>query len=282
MSSNNRSQLDELMGQIQEMWGHLDTLFEELNATDGWDQKHGPDWAFSDVPYHLAYYNCDIVARGLRLGGDYPEEEQELLATPEALAAWNAREFAERPDNQSVSRTLSQWRASCEAIYCLTSGMNDADLERPFWLPILRGWATVRDGLEFCRNHDWSEFTQLRILMGLSDPMPNPAITSHYLGTMLGYLPMVLNQEVAADREFTAVFAFSDPDVDAYTVRVADGAASVTPEYAEEADLVMTQSSETWEKTFRRMQYPVEAIKSGALQVSDFNKLVDFGQLFPV
>lgn len=282
MPTNDRTQLDALMDQIQEMWGHLDTLFEELNATDGWDQKHGPDWTFADVPYHLAYCNSDIVARGLRLGGDYAEDEQELLGTPEALNGWNARKLAERPNNQSVSRTLSCWQASCEAIYCLILGMNDADLERPFWLPILRGWATVRDGLEFCRNHDWSEFMQLRILMGLREPMPSPAITSHYLGTMLGYLPMVLNQEAAADREFTAVFAFSDPDVDAYTVRVADGAASVTPEYAEEADLVMTQSSETWEKTFRHMQYPVEAIKSGALQVSNFDKLVDFGQLFPV
>jgi len=270
------------MDQIQEMWGHLDGLFEELNATDGWEEKHGPDWTFADVPYHLAYCNCDVVARGLELGPDYPEEEQDLLTSAKAISDWNARRFAQRPEHQSVSRTLSQWYGSCEAIYCLTSRMNDADLERPFWMPILRGWATVRDGLEFCRNHDWSEFTQLRIHMELSEPTPSPAITSHYLGDMLGFLPKVQNQEAAADREFTAVFAFSDPDVDAYTVRVADGTASVAPEYTEGADLVMTQSSETWEKTFRQMQLPVEAIKSGALKVSNFDSLVDFVQLFPV
>ncbi len=86
MSNNNRTQLEALMGRIQEMWGHLDTLFEGLNEADGWGQKHGTDWIFAYVPYHLATYNCLIVARSLELGPDYPEEEQELLATPEALA----------------------------------------------------------------------------------------------------------------------------------------------------------------------------------------------------
>jgi hypothetical protein len=89
-----RIQLDALMAQIQEMWGHLYALFEELNVTDGWDQKHGPDWTFADVPYHLAYFNCDLVARDLELGPDYAEEEHELLVTPENLSDWNARKLA--------------------------------------------------------------------------------------------------------------------------------------------------------------------------------------------
>ena len=39
-----------------------------------------------------------------------------------------------------------------------------------------------------------------------------------------------------------------------YTIRVANGAATVTPDHAENADLVITQSSETWKKTFRGIQ----------------------------
>ena len=96
MSTQKRAQLDALTGQIEEMWDHLATLFEGLKAGDGWDRKHGPDWTLADVPYHLAYCNRDIVARGLKLGPDYPETEQELLASLDALNAWNARKFAER------------------------------------------------------------------------------------------------------------------------------------------------------------------------------------------
>lgn len=60
-----RIQLDALMVQIQEMWGHLDTLFDSINDTDSWDRKHGPDWTFADVPYHLAYCNDEVVAHGI-------------------------------------------------------------------------------------------------------------------------------------------------------------------------------------------------------------------------
>lgn len=282
MSIQKRAQLDALVGQLEEMWGHLDTLFNSLNAGNGWDRKHGPDWTLADVPYHLAYCNRDLVARGLKLGPDYPEAEQELLTSPEALNAWNARKFTGRPAGLAVEQSLTQWRESCEEIRRLTMEMNDADLARPCWQPIFMGWGTARDLLAFCLNHDWSEFTQLRIHMGRTEPVPSPAITRSYLGTMLNYFPMFLNQDAATGQEFTAVMAFTDPDVGAWTIRVAEGSATISEGEAANADLVMTQSAETFEKSFRRIHNPAEAIQSGAIQVSNFESLGIFGQLFPM
>jgi hypothetical protein len=281
MTSPTRTQLDALMAQIEEMWGHLAILFDRLNATNGWGQRHGPDWTFADVPYHLAYCNRDLVARGLALGADLPADEQELLPSPEALNAWNDRKLAERPADQTVAQSLEQWRASCEEIRRLTAPMIDTDLARPFWMPIFRGWAAARDGLEFCRNHDWSEFMQLRIHMGRNGPVPSPGITHDYLGFILNFFPMFLNRE-AADKPFTAVLAFTDPGVGAWTIRVADGTATLGEGAAPNADLVMTQSAETFEKSFRRMHDPAAAIQAGAIQVSKFEGLATFGQLFPM
>lgn len=270
------------MGQIEEMWAHQDVLFERLNASNGWGQRHGPDWTFADVPYHLAYCNRDVVVRGLALGADYPEDEQEHLATPAALGAWNARKFAERPAGQTAAQSLAQLRASREEIRRMTEGMEDVDLARPFFLPIMMGWVTARHGLEFCRSHDWSEFMQLRIHMGLSKPVPSPAITRSYLGGMLNFFPMVLNRAAAASQDFVAVLAFSDPGVGAWTVRVAGGSATVSEGETAAADLVLTQSAETFEKSFRRIHDPAAAIQSGEVQVSDFEGLATFGQLFPM
>lgn len=277
-----RTQLDALMGHIQEMWGHIYTLFEDLNDSDNWDQKHGPDWNLADVPYHLTYCNCDIIARGIQLGPDYPEEEQELLATPEDINAWNARKMNARPFYQTPAQSVSRWQASCEAIYALTLGMNDADLECPFWMPFIQGWVTARDGLEFCRNHDWSQFTQLRIHMRHAEPVPSSAITRGYLGRWVNFIPTLLNQAAANGRVFTTVLAFTDPGVGAWTIRLADGAATVSEGEAAQADLVITQSAEGFEKSMCRMQNPVEAILSGELQFSNFENLISFGQLFPV
>jgi putative sterol carrier protein len=270
------------MAQIEELWGYLGTLFDDLNATDDWGQKHGADWTFADVPYHLAYCNKDIVLKGLELGAEYPADEQELLATPEDLAAWNARKFTERPVGQTAAQSVAQWQDSCDEILRLTEQMSDADLDKPFWMPLMRGWATSRAGLEFTRGHDWSEFMQLRIHMGRQEPVPSPAITKSYLGTMLQFLPMVLNQEAAAGQRFTTVMAFTDPGVGAFSIEVADGAATIKEGQAPDPDLVMTQSSTTFEKTFRGILDSGEAIQSGQVQVSDFERLATFGQLFPM
>jgi len=282
MTATAVTQVAELNAHLEEMWGHLDTLFASLEAGGGWEQKHGADWTFADVPYHLAYCNQDLVARGLQLGADYPESEQELLASPQALGVWNDRKFAERPAGQTAAESVAQWRESTTAIRSQTASMQDADLERRCWFPLFLGWGTARDLLMFVVGHDWSEFMQLRIHMGLTEPTPSAAITRHYLGRLLGFFPMFLNKEAAGARSFAVVMAFSDPDVGAWTIRVADGEASVSYGASEDADLVLTQSAETFEKTFQGIQEPVAAIEAGELQVSDFEKLALFGQLFPM
>jgi hypothetical protein len=124
---------------------------------------------------------------------------------------------------------------------------------------------------------------QLRIHMGKSQPVPSPAITNSYLGVMIGMgFPMFLDKDAADGQEFTSVFAFTDPGVAPLTLRVAGGAASVQPGKPDDADLVLTQSAETWEKTFRRIVDFSDAIQSGAIQVSDSEALVTFGTLFPM
>ncbi len=108
MSTQNRRQINELMTHIEELWGHLETLFDDLTANDGWGGKHGADWTFADVPYHLAYCNQDIVIRGLENGTELAQEKQELLASTETLNAWNARKFAARPAGQTAAQSVAQ------------------------------------------------------------------------------------------------------------------------------------------------------------------------------
>jgi len=282
MTDQTRTQLEALMAHIEEMWGHLNILFDDLNTTNGWDKKHGPDWTFAHLPFHLAYCNRDILIRGIEAGADLPEEEQELIASVEAMNAWNAREFAERPADQTPAQSVAQWLDSCEKIRRMTAQMSDADLEKPFWMPLFSGWSTAREGFEFTRAHDWSEFMQLRIHMGREEPVPSAGVTRAYLGRMLGALPMFLNQAAASNRQFTAVMAFTDPGVGAFTLRVADGEATLKSGETPGADLVMTQSAATYLQTLVGMHDPGEAIQSGLIQVNNFESLATFGQLFPM
>jgi len=282
MPSQNRKQLNEFMSHIEENWDNLQILFDELAASGGWDQRHGPDWTFADLPYHLAYCNDEILIRGLKVGASLPEGEQDLLASPEAINDWNARKFAERPAGQTAGQSVAQWRATCQEIRRLAANMDDADLEKPFWMPLMAGWTTAVEGFEFTRTHDWSEFMQLRIHMERDEPVPSAGATRAYLNRILQFFPLFLDREAAAGREFNAVMAFSDPQVGAFTIRVVDGNATVAEGADQDADLVMTQSVETFEKTLRGIQKPAEAMGSGEIQVSDFEGLAVFGKLFPM
>jgi len=198
------------------------------------------------------------------------------------INAWNERMFAKRPPGQTAEESVAQWRETCAEIRFLAAGMSDADLERPFFMPLLFGWTTAREGFAFTRSHDWSEFIQLRFHMGRGEPTPSPEITRAYLARIISFFPMFLNQEAAAGQNFTAVLAFTDPGVGAFTLTVTDGMAAFGEGTAPDADVVMTQSAESFVKTMNGMHDPAAAMQTGEIQVNDFAALATFGQLFPV
>ena len=148
--------------------------------------------------------------------------------------------------------------------------MDDDDLQRPYWSPLFTGWTQASVGFAFVLAHDWSEFTQLRVHMGRTDPVPSSAITHAFLGFVLPFMPMMANREAAANRTFAVVMAFTDPCVGAWTIRVADGDISLREGAAADADLTITQSAETFEKSRQGMHNPAEAMQTGEIQVSDF------------
>jgi len=282
MSQKSRTQVETLMTHIEENWNLLNNLFDAIETEQGWDRKHGQDWTFADVPYHLSYCNEEILIRGVKAGADLPENEQELLASAEAINDWNARKFAERPAGQTPAQSVAQWRGTCEEIRRMADGMTDADLDSPFFMPLFVGWNAAREGFSFTRAHDYTEFMQLRIHMGREEPVPGAGLTREFLGRMLGAYPMFLNPEAAAGVKFNAVMAFTDPGVGAFTLHVEDGMAALLPEAAQDPDLVLTQGVVTYIKTLSGILDPAEAMQTGLVRVSDFENLVLLGKLFPL
>ena len=196
----------------------------------------------------------------------------------------NALKFWERPAGQTVDESLAELHTSRDEIRDVAAGWTDADLERPIWMPFMGGnWVPARTGLFFTVNHDWSEFMQLRIHMGRTVPVPSPEITTTFLGFSMGMIyPNSLNKVAAQDREFTVMMAFTDPGVGGFVVEVGEGEANVRPAQAEDPDLVITQSAETFQRIIAGIQPFPEAIRDGTVQVSDMEKLAAFGELFPM
>jgi hypothetical protein len=270
------------MGQLEELWGHLDTLFDAIEAANDWGHKHGREWTFADVPYHLAYFDRELIGRGLELGENYPQAQQERYTTMPEVNAWNAREFAKRPAGQTPGQSVAQTRAARDQIRRLAAGLFDDDLQRPFYLPLLgMGWINAGMGLGLAVVHNWSEFTQLRIHMNRAEPVPSAAATNTYLGAMVGFMGMSMDRQAAQGLNFSVVYDFTDPGVLPVTFRVSDGAATAMPGRPEHADLVITESADTFEKVLRGIESAMDAMQSGAMQVSNLEALGTFGRLFP-
>lgn len=86
------SHSEALIAQLENLWGCFDGLFDSLNAED-WQRKHGADWTLADVPYHLAYFDHEMIAYPLAAGPGLPESDRMKIDSVAALQRWNASQF---------------------------------------------------------------------------------------------------------------------------------------------------------------------------------------------
>jgi hypothetical protein len=101
------------------------------------------------------------------------------------------------------------------------------------------------------------------------------------LGDLMGFFPVKLNRAQAAQTRFTLAMAFSGPGGGTWTVSVADGACAVSEGQPAQADLVLTQSPESFMKTRLELHDPVAAMQTGEIAVQGFEHMGTFAALFP-
>lgn len=273
-----------LLADLENLWGCLDALLARL-APDEWRGQHGRHWTFADVPYHLGYFDRELVAAPIEHGLDVPAAEQWAARSFEALDAWNARMFAHRPFGQSVAQSLAEMRASRDTLRAVVGRMRDADFNRPAWFPLLvGGWVPAHAVLALCRLHTWRQVMELRLrhpgASGGPLPQPRPATTHAALGDRIGLFPLLLNRAPATQTRLTLAMVFRGPGGGAWTVRVADGACEVSEGREARADLVLTLSPECFVKLCLGLHGPQAAIRSGELVARGIAHLDTFAALF--
>lgn len=275
------TQTTELLADFESLWQCIDAHLASLGPAD-WSRPHGKHWTFADVPYHLAYFDHDVVAYPLALGLDLPASERWAALSPSELNAWNARKFAERPPTQTVEESIAQMQASRDDLRRIVGEMTDGNLDRPAWFPLLVGdFVRARLVLDGGRAHTWAHEAELRLRLGRTDPVPRPSAIHAAIGTLMGFFPIGLNREVAATTDFTLVMELTGPAGGAWTIRVADGDCTVAEERAARADLVITQSPDTFLKTRTEIHNPMEAMQTGEIRIQGVEHMGTFTALFP-
>lgn len=282
MGTPTRPSVREALGDLEEIWSCLDALLDGLDARD-WSRRHGTDWTVTDLPYHLSYYDREVIAGAIVRGPDVPVGERRTLRTMAELNAWNAERFAQRPAGQAPAESLTAMRASRDLVRRAVVPLADADLARPVWcfLPGM-GWLTTGGTLAMCAGHTWSHLHEARLRLGRSGPLPGASATHRALGYFAAALPATLDREAAkASGEFTMVMSFTGPGGGDWTFRVASGTCTVAEGRADRADLILTQSPEVLVKTMTKLQNPLLTLLTGRMRVRGLRALGTFGKLFP-
>ena len=274
-----------LLADLEDLWHCLDELFASL-AADDWSRWHGTHWTFADVPYHLGYFDHDIVVDPIERGPDLSTAEQWVARSNREVNAWNERMFARRAPDQTVVQTLAQMHAGREAIRRVVGRMHGTDFDRPVWFPLLvGGWVPTHAVLERCRLHAWSQFMELRHRHPARSerllPVPRAATTHGALGDLMGFFPVLLNRVQAEQISLTLAMVFSGPGGGTWTVSVANGACTVSEGQAAQVDLIVTQSPESFMKTRLELHDPRAAVQSGEIAVQGVEYMGAFAALFP-
>ena len=271
-----------MLAGIENLWACFDELLGDIEASGRWGEKHGNDWTFGDVPYHMAYFDRELVANALERGSNVPTEEQRTQRTLRELNAWNAAQFAKRAAGQTPWQSVEEWHGVRDRIRAKVSSMPDEQLSEPVWIPLVGcGWLPAAASIGSCLAHTWSEFVQLRHHMGRSEPEPLLQATHAASGFLQEFLPAFVNREKAKEARLTLVIELTGPGGGAWTLWVADGKCRVSEERAADADLVISQSPETAELVRQGKIDFGEAMQSGAIQVQGAEHLATFGELFP-
>ena len=270
-----------LLANLEGLWQRFDELAGTLGPDD-WSGKHGQHWTFTDVPFHLAYFDLDVIATAIRRGLHVPASEQ-VMRTEAEQDAWNEIKFNRRPASTTPIQCLEQMWASRQAIRDVVAGLSEADLDQLVYIPLVGlGWVSVLVALETSYSHTWNHFMQLRFWMKCTAPKPSPVQTRHALSYFMASFAQNMDREQARQMCLTTLMEFSGSGGGVWTLHVENGACHVSEGRAAHADLVIIQSPETFVKTKTGIQNPILALLTGSIKVRGWRKLQTFEKLFPV
>ena len=278
-----RQSLIELMNQLEDVWQHTDLILASLSVEER-KQKHATGWmTFGDLPYHLAYFDRELVAEPIRLGKQLPEDKQQVFKTGREVDAWNLKRFSERPAGQSFEEDIALMRASREAIRKAVSGLNDSDLDAPsfFFLPG-NGWRSIRFALSVSLMHTYAHMVRTRLRLKKQVALPTEATIHRVLNTLFGdIMPTLLNREEAQKAPFTAVMAIKGRGGGDWALRVKNASLVTGEGKPVDAGLVMTyKDADAFFRSTLNLQNPIIALITGNLRIKGINHMSRFGKLF--
>lgn len=261
------------LADLETIWTALDSFYKRFSPQD-WARKHGRDWTFADMPYHLAYFN-QMVINNIK-----NDEGQQSKLTLRELNVWNDAHFADRPASQAGSNVLAYLHETQAALRQLAI---QQPLETPVFLPliIVGGWRTLTFALEYLLDHTWLHFTESHLRYTQSLPELPPSLVHRVLNFTMELAGGALLSEDLMGVDLVTVLHLTGDGGGSWTFTMRDGKCQVESKAASRADTEISTDIATYLKTsIHNMQSPILALLTGKTRIKGLAKSQQFQKVF--
>ena len=269
------SNQSQTLADLETIWSALDSFYQRFTPQD-WAHKHGKEWTFADMPYHLAYFN-QMVINNIK-----NDRGQQAKFTLQELNNWNDAHFAERPASQSGAKALEYLRATQVALK--QEAMRQVP-ETPVFLPliIVGGWRTLRFALEYLLAHTWLHFTESHLRFNKSLPNLPASLVHSVLNFNMEMAGGALRPDDLAGVNLATVLHLTGPGGGSWTFSMRDGKCQVEKTAPAHADTEITTDIATYMKTSTyNMQSPIIALLRGKTRIKGMAGSQQFQKIFAV
>ncbi len=272
--------LAELLRQLESAWENLDEALVDLDDAE-WGHPHGRHWSFRDVPYHLGYFDSEMIAAPIELGATASEEQTPVFATLAELNRWNDAKLDARPVALTPDELVYGMRRSRQRIRAALGDVDDSNLADPVLLRLPgTGWSSLEDALRLAQVHTWNHFAEAKLRRGLTGPVADAAVVHAALSSNLSSMPMVFKPS-AATRPMVTQMSIGGPGGGDWVIKVAGGDCSVVEGLASQPDLTMRyRDADSFAAAAFSVVHPMRLMLSGRLRVEGLPKLGRFASMF--
>lgn len=264
-----------ILSDLETLWSALDSFFQRFSPQN-WSRKHGKEWVFADMPYHLAYFNQTVIDG---IGND---RKQPIQYTLQELNTWNDARFAQRPTSQAGAKGLGYLHSTQATLKQIAS---DHAPETPVYLPliIVGGWRTLAFAMEYLLNHTWSHFTESHLRFALRLPELPARLVNRALNFNMEAAAGCLRSEDLAGVNLVTMLRLTGEGGGTWTFTMRDGKCQVEAQSTAPADTEITSDIATYMKTSTyRMQSPLLALLTGKTRVKGFSQAQQFQKIYAI
>lgn len=270
---------DALLPPLLSIWADLDALFADFSETD-WVRVHGPDWTFADIPFHLAYFDRDLIAGPIVAGNGPDAPTDRVFRTLGDLNEWNDAYFAERPTDYTVDQSLADMGAARDELRAALVAPRAASSPVFVSLPGA-GWVDVAGALKRVRTHSWNHFAEARVRHGRPAPIPDADIVHDAIGVNLSYRPLFCIADPSTP-PFAARLSIGGHGGGDWVIQIIDGVCQVVEDASGAVDLTMEfRDVDAFAAMNFAVTLPAALMDQGRLHISDMAAMGRMAELIP-